>query len=61
MMKSSLDFQKNILIIYKLWGRKGFDWIKKLKRARQRAAWLCKNAETLSANTDTFSDYALAA
>jgi len=49
------------VILYNIWGRKGFDWIKKLKRARQRAAGLCKNAETLSANTDTFSDYAIAA
>jgi len=32
------------VILYNKWGRKGFDWIKKLRRARQRAAWLCKNA-----------------
>jgi len=39
-------FAPSLALTLLIWGRKGFDWIKKLKRARQRAAWLCKNAET---------------
>ena len=44
-----------------IWGWTGFDWLKKIICARQRAAWLCKNAETIIANDNVDFDYALAA
>ena len=42
-------------------GRNGFDQVRKVFRARQRAAWLCKNAEIIIANDNVAFDYALAA
>ena len=45
-----------------LWGCKGFDWVMKLFRARQRAATVSvKTLKLISANTDTYAEYALAA
>ena len=47
---------------FKLWGRYGFDWVLKIFRAGQRAAKVSvKTLNLISANTDTFSDFALAA
>jgi len=41
---SSFYVQRQIITIR---GRNGFDWARRIFRARQRAAWLCKNAETI--------------
>ena len=47
---------------FKIRGRIGIDWVSKIFRARQRAAKVSvKTLNLISANTDTFSDYALAA
>ena len=46
----------------KIWGCIGFDWVVKLMSARQRAAKVSvKTLKIISANTDTYFDYALAA
>ena len=60
-----LKHSANVVIIIdrslKIWGRTGFDWTLDILCARQRAARLCKNAETLNANDNVDFDYALAA
>jgi len=46
----------------KIWGRTGFDLVMKLICARQRAATVSvKTLNLISANTNTYFDYALAA
>ena len=47
---------------FKIRGRNGIDWVSKIIRAGQRAAKVSvKTLNLISANTDTFSDFALAA
>ena len=46
-----MDILKNVVDLcfktnYNIaWGRNGFDWARRIFRARKRAAWLFKNAE----------------
>ena len=49
-------------MFFENWGCTGFDWVVKLMCARQRAATVSvKTLKLISANTDTYSEYALAA